>query len=412
MNLKRTLGGAAVIGLAAALLPLAAGPADAAPGPQPAPALKPDPIATAATPFSLDVTGNVLCGGTGTDGWRVHSFIVNDGVDISTLDFTQPGLPAGYVGADFDATDATISAPLVKGGEAAINILPAADPAGLIDKAELAGFTFDPSFWTMADGLYQVGFACLNAPGVVQEYWTKTVLVDANASPNAFMRTPPPPPPVDHYKCYKVKDLKTPKFVAVNATLADQFESKNTTLSKPTKLCNPVDKNGEGIDDPTAHLVCYQAKDVKGQAKFVKKRATFENQLGSVDLEATAVAEACVPSTKNGVPSDLEGDSFKCYKAKDLKNPQFVPSNVNLVDQFESKNTTLSKPATLCNPVDLNGTGISNADNHLVCYQAKDVKGQAKFVKQQVTIDNVIGHLGLEATGVSSLCVPSSKTLL
>ncbi len=437
-RLKRVLGGVAVIGLAAALVPFVAGPTSASPGAQPDPTLNPSPVATANTPFSLSVTGSVVCDGTGANNWRAQTFIVNTGVNISTLDFTVAGLPAGYVGADFDSTgDGTIAAPLHKGFDASVNLIPATTPPGLVVASDLAGFTFDPSFWNLADGQYQIGFACVDGAGTVQQWWRLVVAIDADATPNPFLRIPvvppttttvapttttmaptttttvPPVAAVDHFKCYKVKDSQTPKFVQIpSVSLADQFETKNHKVVKPSALCNPVDKNGEGINDPDRHLVCYTAPQAPQQAKFVKQQVQTVNQFGTLQLEATAASELCVPSAKNGAGSE-DLNHYKCYKVKDLKNPKFeqIPS-VSLADQFETKNHKVTKVATLCNPVDKNGEGIFDAENHMVCYTAPQAPGQAKFVKPNVVTDNQFGHLGLQATAASTLCVPSTKTLL
>ena len=37
---------------------------------------------------------------------------------------------------------------------------------------------------------------------------------------------------------------------------------------KTTEFCNAVDKDGQAIEDPNAHLQCYQIKDAPGQARF------------------------------------------------------------------------------------------------------------------------------------------------
>jgi hypothetical protein len=84
----------------------------------------------------------------------------------------------------------------------------------------------------------------------------------------------PPPPPnpldhnVDHYKCYTVRVTRgTPRFVPTTVTVADQFTSPPVTYDvKAVKhLCTPVDKNGEGIKEPTRHLLCYRVKAGIGQ---------------------------------------------------------------------------------------------------------------------------------------------------
>ncbi len=62
---------------------------------------------------------------------------------------------------------------------------------------------------------------------------------------------------LDHFKCYKAKSRFPNKVVE----LVDQFGPATVIVQRPERLCNPVDKNGEGINDPTAHLTCYKAKD-------------------------------------------------------------------------------------------------------------------------------------------------------
>jgi hypothetical protein len=114
---------------------------------------------------------------------------------------------------------------------------------------------------------------------------------------------PPPPldPPVDHFKCYKVRVTPgTPKFQARQAVIVDQFNQPKTfDVKKPTRLCNPVNKNGEGIQDPNAHLMCYQVKPASGQPKHIKVFGLFvNNQFGPERLGTIKEEELCLPSLK------------------------------------------------------------------------------------------------------------------
>lgn len=70
---------------------------------------------------------------------------------------------------------------------------------------------------------------------------------------------------IDHYKCYKAKTTKgTPKFVGAFFLGQDQFEpAKDYDLKKLTRVCLPVDKNGEGIINPDWNLLCFSAKPAK-----------------------------------------------------------------------------------------------------------------------------------------------------
>jgi hypothetical protein len=111
---------------------------------------------------------------------------------------------------------------------------------------------------------------------------------------------------VDHYKCYKAKTTPgTPKFPKTTVQIADQFTSpaKSIVLKKIKHLCTPVDKNGEGIKNPDAHLVCYQAKTAKGQPKHVRQTGVnTANQFGSLVVGTSKESEFCVPSLKTVTP--------------------------------------------------------------------------------------------------------------
>ena len=65
----------------------------------------------------------------------------------------------------------------------------------------------------------------------------------------------------------------------------------------PFRLCNPVDKNGEGIQDPDAHLVCYYlqpASDNLGLSIPIQNQF-FTPSRTSTSSSAFAV---CAPSVK------------------------------------------------------------------------------------------------------------------
>jgi hypothetical protein len=108
---------------------------------------------------------------------------------------------------------------------------------------------------------------------------------------------------VDHYKCYKVKVSKgQPKFEPIlGVSVDDQFTdgAKLFDLKTPTRLCTPVDKNGEGIKNEATHLMCYRAKPATGQPKHVKVLGIHvNNQFGPAQLDTIKEGELCVPSEK------------------------------------------------------------------------------------------------------------------
>jgi len=124
--------------------------------------------------------------------------------------------------------------------------------------------------------------------------------------PTAKSLVSPPPeladPAIDHFQCYKVKDLKLPtKFQPVVVTLVDQFQSLQVKVTKPWRLCAPTSTNGEDPSAPSHanHLMCYRVKDLKLPA-FARVNSVFVNdQFGPEILDVKKPAELCVPAVMN-----------------------------------------------------------------------------------------------------------------
>ena len=72
-------------------------------------------------------------------------------------------------------------------------------------------------------------------------------------------------------------------------TLQDPFGITEGTVSKPTALCNPVDKNSEGIIDPTAHLTCYRVLEAAGTLQLpeiaVQAEVVWVKPPNKIDLD-------------------------------------------------------------------------------------------------------------------------------
>ena len=105
----------------------------------------------------------------------------------------------------------------------------------------------------------------------------------------------------NHFKCYKVRG--NGRYQERTVTVADQFETKVTRVLKPLLLCNPVDKNGEGIPCEGNHLVCYRIKDAAGQMPFQRRTVDVLDQFGLPEVkvlrgDCRSTAYFCVPSTK------------------------------------------------------------------------------------------------------------------
>jgi hypothetical protein len=110
---------------------------------------------------------------------------------------------------------------------------------------------------------------------------------------------------VDHYKCYRARGQSafTPP---VSPTVTDQFFTGGQTfrVRRPSRVCTPVDKNGE---DPTApdhagHLVCYRVQLPMG-VSFPITTVSTNNQIRPEVIEVMKPVELCVPALKDPTPS-------------------------------------------------------------------------------------------------------------
>ena len=94
----------------------------------------------------------------------------------------------------------------------------------------------------------------------------------------------------------------TPKFPkGVQVSVTDQFTAppKLFDVRKPKHFCNPVDKNGEGVKNADARLVCYQVKGAKGQPRHVRRTVFVNNQFAPAPMTTIKESELCLPAVKN-----------------------------------------------------------------------------------------------------------------
>ncbi len=239
---------------------------------------------------------------------------------------------------------------------------------------------------------------------------TATVTVTPTVTPTA---TPTPAAAViDHYKCYKApKSPGTAAFAAREVTVTDGVETKRTRVIKTTEFCNAVDKDGQGIQDPDAHLQCYQIKDAPGQARFVPSTGTFDNELGAgQQLVVKQTKRLCVPAGSGGVAAAASVDRLKCYTVKTPAGaPKLAGVTTALRDAFEQKLAKVLEPESVCNAADVDGQAAVNPAAQLHCYKIKQAPGQTGFQKRTVQATNEFGNESLQAQKATLLCVPSTR---
>jgi hypothetical protein len=108
---------------------------------------------------------------------------------------------------------------------------------------------------------------------------------------------PPAPlaaPAVDHFKCYKIR---RGRFSTSGVQIEDQFGTATLDLVRPLRICTAADKNGEGVLDPGANLLCYKVKTVSSSPPGAPGLVFIDNQFGPDSFEIFRRTELCVPAT-------------------------------------------------------------------------------------------------------------------
>jgi hypothetical protein len=90
-----------------------------------------------------------------------------------------------------------------------------------------------------------------------------------------------------------------------------------------------------------------------------------------------------------GATACVDRNDRRCWKAKDLKNPAFVPQDaVPASDALSSQPIDLLKPALFCSPAGLDGAPVADADPRQCCYK---INGAKLASPVSVEVNGVLG---------------------
>jgi hypothetical protein len=190
--------------------------------------------------------------------------------------------------------------------------------------------------------------------------------------------------------------------------LSNQFQTRAVEISKPNLFCNAVDKNGEGIDDPSAHLTCYNVRRPKS---VVNPQVISTDSFGQHELDVLKRrTQLCVPSEQVGQPAPtLDLESFELYRTRrSPRTESFDGRKVDLRDQWVDEIMKMRRSSRLGVPTDLDNGGIDNSSTHLTCYLVK----ASGFRKREVEVVNQFGPIRLSVKKPNMLCVPSYKQVV
>lgn len=225
----------------------------------------------------------------------------------------------------------------------------------------------------------------------------------------------------DPYQCWQARETPgTNRFVPRTVALTDTFGTFSTRLTRTRGLCNPASVDAAPLDDPTAHLACYDARDDRYlTGHFATQYAQIANALGTQTIAIQKPQQLCVP-TAMGVapappaPSPLDLDAYRCYKAKAV--PGFPAPEVALgvVDGFADRAVTTRLTFRFCTPAAVGDGGLLHPSQHLACYRFADTTGTPLGENVAVGTENRFGTLALTARTAASrfLCMPTTATFL
>jgi len=224
---------------------------------------------------------------------------------------------------------------------------------------------------------------------------------------------------VDNVLCYQIK-LGAPFSPIGNVTIGDALASTTVNLLKIRSLCTPADV-GTGIIDSVTDLQSYQAKVAAGAPKPPHRSALHvSNAVGDLTVDTVKLDTSFVPTAKAlgsppppPNPMNENVDHYDCYKVKVTAGTPKFPKGVliSVADEFTSsgKAFELKKPTHLCEPTDMNKSGIKNPTGSLFCYQVKPAPKQPKLVRKAgLNTSNEFGTAILSTVKEKELCIGST----
>jgi len=230
---------------------------------------------------------------------------------------------------------------------------------------------------------------------------------------------------IDHQLCYsaRAQGFKIPPVVLRNQFSPNGFKPK---IGLVASHCNPVVKilpSGKvfPVTNPNAHLLCWSITAPAQPAPMVQ----VTNQFGTATLQPGQPNRLCLPTWKsltappNMTPNQPPGLShFTCYPVKLVKGA-YRPPVVMLQDEFAAKPVPAKVnpvPVELCLPtaktVGSKVFKIVNPKWHLLCYPVSKTPIISPVFDQNQFVPSPPGGVPVTIGATTTLCVPSTKTVV
>ncbi|MBW2691437.1 MAG: VCBS repeat-containing protein [Deltaproteobacteria bacterium] len=195
--------------------------------------------------------------------------------------------------------------------------------------------------------------------------------------------------------------------------IASMAVADEVRVLKVKQFCTAVDKNGEGITDPTAYLTCYDIR----KPLSTQPQVVTTDQFGELELDVRKPrSQICLPTDLRfigDIPVPPESrpalDNYEFYNVRKTRgSDKFEKREVSVEDIFLDETVLLKKPRRLGAPTDLSGSDVRNPFHNLNCYSLKP----PKFKRVNIQVENAFGALDLTLRRPNLLCTPSEKELV
>lgn len=208
------------------------------------------------------------------------------------------------------------------------------------------------------------------------------------------------PSGVNHFRCF---EAKAKGFVPKPVTLTDRFGTQTTIARKAFRYCTPTDPMGEGVVDPTSHLVCYKI----GKAGFSPQHVLFLSQRmdGYRGYQVERPETVCLPATV-GVPAAAPRDAYRCLDGPNWRSDDL---DFTMSDAYGTQHVVKNKLDRLCTPTDLDGAGENRIEPD-VDLRCDKTPGKKPFTRTTVTTTDRFGTLTLHLIKPETHCFPALQS--
>lgn len=203
----------------------------------------------------------------------------------------------------------------------------------------------------------------------------------------------------DQYQCWQTTGGAGG---AERVSVSDRFGAGERVLGRTRSACNPA-SDGLPLEEAGTHLSC-KTMSLPDGAPLPPQVVEMSDRFGTAALRLSRPVSYCAPSFEGGGVAATGVDEMSCYRVRGGRSADRV---VELVDPFETRETRVLKPYSLCGPAARSGGAVKDPKRHLTCYKVR-AGGGSRHATHSIQLTSALGVDDLRARHARTLCVPST----